>query len=328
MNLAFFDVEWPLTPQDNAYELMGLWPGGRQVFDAISRYDYLLTLEGRPGYEPGETLTLIVPFLLCHGVTTSTIQRMGEGAALIGGAERLVRALQGQGWQVHAITTSYAPFARAVAGRLGIPLSHLACTALPLERLDYWFPQEARRQVAELEADLARRDSRDDGWLRDRLDRFYWRDGADSHMHQVLRVVRPIGGTRKLLAVEAYCLAQGQPLCQVVVVGDSITDVAMLRGVDQAGGLAIAFNANDYALPWATMGLASAHIDDLWPVFEAGRGGGRPAARASVEALALAPSGGEQGHFQWLAGRPLPAEVTALHQDLRRRVRQAAAALG
>ncbi|MBI2918068.1 MAG: hypothetical protein HYY01_08740 [Chloroflexi bacterium] len=328
MNLAFFDLEGPLTPQDNAYELMGLWPGGRQVFEAISRYDDLLTLEGRPGYEPGDTLRLIVPFLLCHGVTTGAIQRMGEEATLVGGAERLLRNLQDQGWQVHAVTTSYAPFARAVAGRVGIPQSHVACTALPLERLDHWFPQEARRQTADLEAELAQRDSRDDGWLRERLDRFYWRDSVDSHMHQVLRVVRPMGGSRKQIAVEAYCLAQGQPLSRVVAVGDSITDAAMLRGVDQAGGLAIAFNANEYALPCATLGLASTHIEDLLPVLEAWQGGGRPAIMTWLEALTPTPAQGERGHFQWLAGRPPPASVSALHKDLRRHVRQAAAALG
>jgi len=60
--LIFFDLEGPLSPQDNAYEVMGLIPDGHRLFEVISRYDDLLTLEGREDYEPGDTLRLIVPW--------------------------------------------------------------------------------------------------------------------------------------------------------------------------------------------------------------------------------------------------------------------------
>jgi len=45
MNFICFDLEGPLSPQDNAYELMKLFPDGDKVFEVISRYDDLLTLE-------------------------------------------------------------------------------------------------------------------------------------------------------------------------------------------------------------------------------------------------------------------------------------------
>ena len=51
-----FDLEGPLSPMDLAFELMGLREGGDKVFAVISRYDDLLTLEGKAGYEPGDTL--------------------------------------------------------------------------------------------------------------------------------------------------------------------------------------------------------------------------------------------------------------------------------
>jgi energy-converting hydrogenase A subunit R len=63
MNLICLDLEGPLAPQDNAYELMKLFPRGGKIFEVISRSDDLLTLEGRPDYEPGDTLALITPFL-------------------------------------------------------------------------------------------------------------------------------------------------------------------------------------------------------------------------------------------------------------------------
>ena len=48
-NFICFDIEGPLSSQDNAYELMKLFPNGDRIFEAISRYDDLLTLEGREG---------------------------------------------------------------------------------------------------------------------------------------------------------------------------------------------------------------------------------------------------------------------------------------
>ena len=55
MNLICFDLEGPLAPQDNAYDLMKLFPNGDKIFEVISKYDDLLTLEGRENYEPGDT---------------------------------------------------------------------------------------------------------------------------------------------------------------------------------------------------------------------------------------------------------------------------------
>ncbi len=46
-NFIAFDLEGPLSPQDNAYDLMKLFPDGDKLFEVISRYDDLLTLEAR-----------------------------------------------------------------------------------------------------------------------------------------------------------------------------------------------------------------------------------------------------------------------------------------
>jgi energy-converting hydrogenase A subunit R len=77
MNLICFDLEGPLAPQDNAYELMKLFPRGRKVFEVISQYDDLLTVEGRRLHEPEDTLALIIPFLVYHGITDQQVIAMG-----------------------------------------------------------------------------------------------------------------------------------------------------------------------------------------------------------------------------------------------------------
>ncbi len=111
------------------------------------------------------------------------------------------------------------------------------------------------------------------------------------------------------------------------MVGDSITDFRMLAAVDKAGGLAIAFNANEYALPYATMGLAAKSIYPLAEVLEAWQKGQRKAVERLVKDK---ESGGsdDKGHLRWLAGRKDLTDIIETHKRLRRLVRDEAAKLG
>ena len=102
-----FDLEGPLSPQDNAYELMKLFPQGDRIFELISRYDDLLTLEERPNYEPGDTLALIVPFLLYHRMSEEDIRRLAQRAKLVDGASELIFGLHFRRWRVFCISTTY-----------------------------------------------------------------------------------------------------------------------------------------------------------------------------------------------------------------------------
>ena len=110
-NFICFDLEGPLSPQDNACELMKLFPSGNKVFEVISRYDDLLTLEEREDYEPGDTLALTAPFLVLHNITEVDITRLAAEARLTGGAEKLVAWLQYKIWRVFCITTAYEQYA-------------------------------------------------------------------------------------------------------------------------------------------------------------------------------------------------------------------------
>ena len=89
-NFICFDLEGPLSPQDNAYELMKLFPNGDRIFKVISRYDDLLTLEEKEDYEPGDTLALIVPFLILHNITENDIASLAVKATFTSGAIDLI----------------------------------------------------------------------------------------------------------------------------------------------------------------------------------------------------------------------------------------------
>ncbi|HEX77944.1 MAG TPA: hypothetical protein G4O03_05970 [Dehalococcoidia bacterium] len=320
-----FDLEGPLSPQDNAYELMKLFPRGDAIFEALSRYDDLLALEGRPGYEPGDTLALIVPFLVYHGLTEADIIKLADRAGLTPGAKGLVSRLGSEGWQVFCISTSYHQYAYRIAERVGIPGERVACTSLELDRFREILCQEDLRLLPEIEEYIVAPPG--EAELKRRLDRFYWEELPATKLGSVVAEVKPRGGSRKVTALSEFGRAYGLSWADWVVVGDSITDFKMLEAVEGAGGLAIAFNANEYALPYATLGLASTSLEDLWPVLEAWEAGGRSGAQGITIEKEAKGGNGDRNHFHWLSGADWHKAVAA-HKRLRRLVREEAARLG
>jgi energy-converting hydrogenase A subunit R len=328
MSLVCFDLEGPLATQDNAYELMKLFPGGGRLFETISRYDDLLTIEGRAGYEPGDTLALIAPFLVYHNIKERDISALARKATLTGGAAALVSRLGAHGWNVFCISTSYEQYALRIAHRLNIFSQNVACTSFPLDKISQMLNKDDFRSLETLEGNILSTRSIDDDWIKKQLDRFYWKELPKTNLGSLLKHVRPVGGQRKVEALKRFAQAKSQPLSNWVAVGDSITDFKMLEAVDQAGGLAIAFNANEYALPYATMGLASTHIYDLLPVLEAWEKGKRSAVERLVKGKEKTGGNNNREHFHWLVGIKDIASPLEIHKKIRRVVRQEAAALG
>jgi len=322
-----FDLEGPLTSQDAAFELMGLFPGGHEVFRAISRYDDILALSGRPDYEPGDTLALIVPFLLRYRLGAADIQRLAEGAPLIRGAREVMGRLTADGYRVCCITTTYQQYARRLTQRLGLPAERVACTAFPIDELRACLGDADLAAVDRVEAALLGLDiEKDEERLRDLLDAFYWRDLPGTPLGEAVAAVKPVGGKRKVRALGRFAKDWQFDLSRWAVVGDSITDNAMLTSVRIADGLATVFNGNRYALECGNVGVASISLADVLPLVKAWEEGGLERARRFMPREAKPPDA-DGPHYHWLAGRDIAAAVE-VHARFRRLVRQAAAGLG
>jgi energy-converting hydrogenase A subunit R len=322
-----FDLEGPLTSQDAAFELMGLFPGGHEVFQAISRYDDILALSGRPDYEPGDTLALIVPFLLRHRLGAADIERLAEDAPLINGAREVMERLSADGYRVCCITTTYEQYARTVAQRLGLPAERVACTAFPIEALRARLGGVDLAAVDRVETALLGLDiEKDEGRLRDLLDSFYWQELPGTPLGEAVAAVKPVGGKRKVRAVGQFAKAWQLDLSRWAVVGDSITDNGMLTAVRIADGLAVVFNGNRYALECGNVSVASLSLVDVVPLVKAWEEGGLDGTRRFILREAK-PAGADGPHYHWLAGEDI-AEAVGVHGRFRRLVRQAAAALG
>ena len=324
-----FDLEGPLSPQDSAYEMMKLFPGGAQVFEVISRYDDLLALEGKEGYEPGDTLALIVPFLLYHGIRENDIKRLALKAKLVEGAAELISRSGSRDWKIFCISTSYEQYALSITHRVGIPQERVACTSFLLDHYANLLCKDDLTIVAQVEENLSSlHPKEDDARIRQILDTFFWAELSSTRLGKMMKEVKPVGGRRKVEALQDFATTHNQPLGNFIVVGDSITDAEMLKVVDRAGGVAIAFNANEYALAHATASLASTNLGDLAIVLDAWERGGREAVEAEVRAREKSGDRDNREHFHWLAGIQdiqLPLEI---HRRIRRLVREEAARLG
>ena len=328
-NLICFDLEGPLSPQDNAYELMKLFPNGERIFEVISRYDDLLTLEERADYEPGDTLSLIVPFLVLHNITEADIARLAAKASLTDGAAKLVAWLQHKGWRVFCISTSYEQYALHLAHRLDIFTQNVASTSLPLDKLRENLNREDHQQLQTAEkAMLTLRPVTDDEKTKQSLDNFFREKLPATNLGEAIKQIKPIGGRRKVAALNKFADTYGQPLSNWVVIGDSITDFRMLQTVDEAGGLAITFNGNQYALPYSTMSLASTSISDLTEVLQKWQKGQRKEVEKIVKEKEKIGGVGDRGYFHWLSGRKDIDEVVEVHKRIRRLVREEAGKLG
>ena len=328
-SLICFNLEGALSRQNNAYELMKLFPNGGRIFEIISRYDELLALEDREDYEPGDTLALIVPFLVLHNITEVDISRLAAEASLTGGAEKLVAWLQYKIWRVFCITTTYEQYATHLTHRLGIYTHNVACTPFPLDKLHASLGKADHQLLENTEQDvLAMQPDADDDRIKRSLDNFFWETLPATKLGTVIKEVKPVGGRRKVAALNRFADKYAQPLSNWVVVGDSIADFRMLQVVEQAGGLAIAFNADEYALPHATMSLASTSINDLAEVLEVWPKGHRNGVEKIVKQKEKIGGVGDRGYFHWLSGRKDITDVIEVHRRIMHLVKEEADKLG
>ena len=99
------DCEGPFTKNDNAYELAAKFvPNGDKVFSHISKYDDVLAdLVKRPGYNAGDTLKLILPFLKAYGITDSQMQEFSaQTLILIAGTKETLQHITEFDGSVHS----------------------------------------------------------------------------------------------------------------------------------------------------------------------------------------------------------------------------------
>jgi predicted HAD superfamily phosphohydrolase len=317
-NFIVFDLVGPLSLQDNTGYLMNLIPDGNRILEVVNRYGELLAQEKRVGFEPGDTRVLIMPFMVLHDILEKDVVDAASTSTLTEGAHKLIAWLQSNTWKVFCITTIYEQYAQYVTNRLEIYSHNVACTAFPLDDLRRSLSAEDRELLRDTEKEiLEMRPGEGDQQIKEALDAFYLEKLPSTDLGEKLSEIKAVAGRRKLEALERFSKKYSQLLSDWVVVGDSLTDSHMLKALDEAGGGAIAYNADRYALSNATAGLASAQISDLLDVIPAWQKGKRKGLEQAINEKEKTGVKAGNGYFQWLAGRELTEEIIELHRRFR-----------
>lgn len=262
------DCEGPTCLNDNAFEVCEHFiPQGDEFFLRISRYDdYLAEVVKKEGYKPGDTLKLIAPFLLAYDVTNEKFEEFSQkDIKLVPGAHDTFKYIFSKALPFFAVSASYQQFAYAVYEILGMPPElieeRVFCTKLDLDRYNINVSEKKElRKIREEIIDLPviEISDRKDEELSDEakkaashLDGIFWQELQQMECRVMLEEIDPVGGKAKAEAVlKSLAITQKEP-ANVIYIGDSITDAEALRFVKEGGGVAVSFNGNRYAFPFA-----------------------------------------------------------------------------
>jgi energy-converting hydrogenase A subunit R len=151
--------------------------------------------------------------------------------------------------------------------------------------------------------------------------------------------VNVVGGQRKVEALKTFAEEKGIETSSISAIGDSITDYKMLDEVRKQRGLAIAFNANQYCLPYADVAIASVDGRALIPVLEEFISKGKEAAIGLVSKFESDEEVSKEGfeflnlltpkpHYTNITSVQDFDEVLKIHKKIRMLVRGEAGKLG
>jgi len=332
------DCEGPLTKNDNAQEIAERFiPGGAAFFERLSKYDDVLAdLVRRPGYNAGDTLRLLPPFLKAFEVTDLDVELFSAESVLL--VPHAVQALTRIRALLPAfiVSTSYTPYIKALCDLSGFPLEHVRCTELELDDWDMRETEKAwlRGRVREImAADVIEipegATSVEELSLADQssvaaLDELFWREMDGRVSGEMLVAVRPVGGGMKLAALQGIMQLEGAAGEDVMYVGDSITDAPPLEAVRAWGGVALSFNGNAYALAAAEFAAASPDAEVTAELAEAFAAAGRVGVVEEVRAWprpkkGVVPVGKERAYVGLLEEelRTLAEASAALRRSVR-----------
>lgn len=256
------DCEGPISKNDNAQELSAhLIPEGKAFFALVSKYDdFLADVLKKPDYKAGDTLKLILPFLIAFGATNRSIQNYSRShILLVPGAHETLRFVRSQ-MASYIISTSYEPYIRALCDVVDFPVNQVFFTQVDVDR--YPLDPDERSWLKDKASEIAAMEMLE--WWDDaegiedlpgghqetleRLDQIFWGAIPQMKIGRIFDEVNPVGGIEKANAVKKSLKTTGIALKDVMYVGDSITDVQALELVREHGGLAVSFNGNGYAV--------------------------------------------------------------------------------
>ena len=265
------DCEGPISKNDNAYELTAHFvPDGDKLFTLVSKYDDVLAdVLKRPGYNAGDTLKLILPFLKAYGATDKQMHEFSAGSlVLVANSVDTLRHVLTVA-EAFIVSTSYEHYVKAMCEATGFPFRNVYCTRVSIDQYAVTEKEEAKLKELAKETtqmpmisfptgaeSLSAFSSRDQATIR-RLDEIFWKEVSTMNIGRIFTEVTAVGGYQKAEAVKDIATKLRLSLEDVMYVGDSITDVEAFKLVRENSGLTVSFNGNGYAVKNAEVAVLS-----------------------------------------------------------------------
>jgi predicted HAD superfamily phosphohydrolase len=287
MTLFVSDCEGPLSLDDFAYECAKEFiPDGGPFFKKLSLYDdYLADIAKKDGYNAGDTLRLILPFLKVYGSNRrgNANKRMEKLARdnlhLVPDVKdtlsKINNSLSGNSF---IISTSYSQYIDAFCKETTFPRRRAFCTDLDIDKYTLYTQEEVeidqlrqkieKLDMIELPSDIREVELEDLSESTQKtitdLDNIFWDKMPGLHLNKMIEEVKPRGGHEKAEALKEIQDITGEGLLNTIYFGDSITDTKIFEMVSNAGGLAVSFNGNSHAIYHADYAVIADHS---WPIY-------------------------------------------------------------
>ena len=151
--LIVSDWEGPWVVADFAYDIMNaLVPDGDRLFSSISEYDdYLAYIRKKRGYEPGDTLALIAPFLIAYNIDETSLQKVASDSAnFLDGSIDAIKILHNLGYPIRIVSTSYSQYVWLTTSEAGIKREHTKSTSFPIGEFKKLVKEKDKTRVKEI----------------------------------------------------------------------------------------------------------------------------------------------------------------------------------
>jgi len=317
MNNICFSLDRVLSPQELMSKLVGIFPEGDKILEVINRYKYSTDTQDKRIDQRDEVNNLVLPFLFCHGITENDLYSLARKAQITEGASELISRLNNHSWNVYCITSCYRQYAVHFTQRLNIFSQNVASVSYPKDEMLERFNKDDVDFIKNIKKQIVEHYPVDDEWVDKVMTPFYRDFIPQTSFASIKNLARSMSDNWKFEALQKHSEQSGQNLSNWIVVGSGIADAALLKAVNEAEGLAVAFNAKERTLRNASLGLASINLDVLWPIIEIWSSGKRALVENYVKNVDRNKNNASSGIFHWLETEEDVISISKIHEKTR-----------
>lgn len=245
------DCEGPLTLNDNAYELADHFiKDGGELFKILSLYDdYLVDVAKKENYKAGNTLKLIIPFLLNEGVTNENMVDFSRNnISILNGSKYLIKYIK-ESMNHYIVSTSYGQYIEALCNYINFPFENTFYTKVDV---DVTLNNDEKNMIENYKNQILKNPND-----YKQFNKIFFEEIPKMNIYNSIKDIEVVGGTGKKIAIEEIIKNKAIDKNQILYIGDSITDVEPLDFVKNNNGLSISFNGNKYSIKAAEIAIIS-----------------------------------------------------------------------